>query len=314
MTTRPSKSASKKAFRDLAVFDRFAEEGHSLRAHFDTRFADPRRATRDRFVWDFWNVPGQYTALRTPAFEYFPKKIYEAFHRELVQFGRDAFGCHDVSPPWLSCYINGCSQELHGDLPHGPLAFVYSLTRFPSPHFRGGETLLLRNEILDYWSDFVSERSIEEKDVLRTIAPNFNRLTVFDPRIPHGVRRVDGTMNPVEGRLVIHGWFVNPRPFVVGPVSEDQIATLCAGLMNHLAPSFDPPLPFAGLLSLRFTVSRTGAAGAPRILVDTTRVPAHFEPRRKEIVRRATRFIAAYPFGKARAPSTVTLPLVFAQS
>jgi len=41
---------------------------------------------------------------------------------------------------------------------------------------------------------------------------------VFDPRIPHGVRTVTGTHDPREGRLVIHGWFVQPRPFIRGPL------------------------------------------------------------------------------------------------
>lgn len=54
----------------LLVVDSFAAEARALRSHFDARFADPRRATTDRFVWDLWHVPGQYTALRTPAWEY----------------------------------------------------------------------------------------------------------------------------------------------------------------------------------------------------------------------------------------------------
>ena len=108
--------------------DGFAPEAKALRATFDERFAEPRSTRGDRFVWDWWHVPGQYTALRTPAWTYFPKKVYEAFHRRLVEWGRKTLGCHDISPPWLSLYIDGCRQELHGDLPHGPWAFVYSLT------------------------------------------------------------------------------------------------------------------------------------------------------------------------------------------
>ena len=42
--------------------------------------------------------------------------------------------------------------------------------------------------------------------------PLFNRLTVFDARIPHGVRRVEGTRDPRHGRLVLHGWFTAPSP------------------------------------------------------------------------------------------------------
>ena len=99
--------------RNLVIVDDFAREGRALRGVFDTRFAEPRSTRRDRFVWDWWHVPGQYTALRTPAWEYFPKPLYEKFHRRLVAWGRETLGCHDISPPWLSCYVDGCRQELH---------------------------------------------------------------------------------------------------------------------------------------------------------------------------------------------------------
>ena len=113
-------------------------------------------------MWDWWHVPDQYTALRTPAGEYFPKPLYERFHRRLVAWGRATLGCHDISPPWLSCYVDGCRQELHGDLPHGPWAFVYSLTPWRGRVFRGGETVLLRDEVLDFWHDFASTRALEQ--------------------------------------------------------------------------------------------------------------------------------------------------------
>src|SRR5690348_2451735 len=169
--------------RSAIIVDRFAPEVRALRAVFDARFAEPRTTRADRFVWDWWHVPGQYTALRTPAWTYFPRKVYESFHRRLVAWGRETLGCHDISPPWLSLYIEGCRQELHGDLPHGPFAFVYSLTSWNKRAFAGGETLLLRDEVLDFWHDFRSVRAVEEHELLRAIQPRFDRLTVFDPRI-----------------------------------------------------------------------------------------------------------------------------------
>ena len=53
--------------RSVIIVDRFAPEVRELRAVFDARFASPREAHRARFVWDYWHVPDQYTALRTPA-------------------------------------------------------------------------------------------------------------------------------------------------------------------------------------------------------------------------------------------------------
>ena len=299
--------------RALVIVDQFAPEARQLRDVFDERFAEPRSTRADRFVWDWWHVPGQYTALRTPAWLYFPKRLYESFHRRLVAWGREALGCHDISPPWLSLYVDGCRQELHGDLPHGPFAFVYSLTNWRGRAFAGGETLMVRDEVLDFWHDFTSVRGVEEAELLRAIEPRFDRLTVFDPRIPHGVRTVTGTRDPREGRLVIHGWFVQPRPFVRGPLSvrtlSARVEELGAQLGNWLTE-----LPVAGVLALSFTVTRTGSISNARVLSDTTRVPRAFERQRASLVRRLRQSVAGWKLGKQRAPSQVTLPIVFERS
>ncbi|HEX7703960.1 MAG TPA: 2OG-Fe(II) oxygenase [Kofleriaceae bacterium] len=294
--------------RSAVIVDNFAPEARGLRGVFDDRFAEPRSTRGDRFVWDWWHVPGQYTALRTPAWTYFPRGIYEAFHRRLVAWGRETLGCHDISPPWLSCYVDGCRQDLHGDLPHGPWGFVYSLTNWRGRAFRGGETLMLRDEVLDYWDGFRSEQSIEEGDLVRAIEPKFGRLTVFDPRIPHGVREVTGTRDPREGRLVIHGWFVQPRPFVVGPLRVRDLVARTEDLDEVLATA---AVPLAGMLALAFDVDRAGRAQRVRVLSDTTRVAAASEADRARLVRKLRKTVAAWKFAKQRGTSKVTLPLVF---
>ena len=295
----------------LLVVDRFAPEAGALRAHFEQRFADPRAATRDRFVWDLWNVPGQYTALRTPAWEYFPREAYEAFHQRLVWWGRRTLGCHDVSPPWLSCYVNGCEQRLHGDLPHGPVAFVFSLTRWDRRTFRGGETLLVRDEVLDFWRGFTSTRAVEEPEVLDEVPARFNRLVAFDPRIPHGVRRVDGSMDPTEGRLVIHGWFVQPRPFIEGPLPEKALTHAIGRVTEAIAPVLEQGLPLAGLLSLGFTVTPAGTVTSLRTLADTTRTPVDQDAGRRRLLSLARKALKSHVFPRRAKASRVTLPLVF---
>jgi len=294
----------------VLIVDRFAPEAAKLRATFDARFTNPRGTGADRFVWDYWHVPGQYTALRTPAWTYFPAAIYRQFHERLVHWGRATLGCHDVSPPWLSLYVEGCRQELHGDLPHGPWAFVFSLTNWRQRTFRGGETLLVRDEVLDFWHDFASVRGVEQRELIRTIEPKFARLTVFDPRIPHGVRTVTGTHDPREGRLVIHGWFVQPRPFIRGPLTARALADRINDLTDQLGDWLGT-LPIAGLYSVAFDVDRRGVVRNVAALSDTTRVPHADERARTRLVRKVREHIAGWRFGTQRTPSRVTLPLVF---
>lgn len=292
----------------------FESHARALRSHFDKRFAEPRKARGDRFVWDYWHVPGQYTALRTPAWEYFPKATYERWHRQLVAWGREHLGCHDISPPWLSVYVEGCRQELHGDLPHGPFAFVFSLTRWQERTFRGGETLLMRDEILDHWAGAaqdVDKAGLEEGNILESVAPEFARLLVFDPRIPHGVRRVEGTHDPREGRAVLHGWFVQPRPFVEGPLSEDAFGQAIQQVLGELPAHVPDTITLSGTLCLRFTVTPAGKVRDARILVDTLRTPAPLRQVRDDLVAWALGRVKKLTFPKAARASTATLPLVF---
>ena len=296
--------------RSVVVEDGFFSGGRALRRHFEERFADPRSATQGRFAWDYWHVPGQYTALRTPAWTYFPKALYDRFHQHLVWWGRRALGCHDVSPPWLSCYVEGCEQRLHGDLPHGAWAFVYSLTPWQQRRFQGGETLLLREDVLDYWSGFVSTRGVEEPELLREVAPRFDRLVVFDPRLPHGVRRVTGTQDPREGRLVIHGWFVQPRPFIEGPLAPDALSLHIPQLLERAADALPEGASPAGLVSVSFKVTPGGAVSGAHLLCDTTRVPAHQEKGRKAFIAELLRAVRALRFPRYPRGSRVTLPVV----
>ncbi|HVY60720.1 MAG TPA: 2OG-Fe(II) oxygenase, partial [Planctomycetota bacterium] len=204
-----------------------------------------------------------------------------------------------------------CRQEMHADLPHGPWAFVFSLTRWAGRSFKGGETLLLRNEVLDFWSDFVSERSVEEEAIIRQVEPKFNRLTVFDPRIPHGVRRVEGTHDPRESRLVIHGWFVQPRPFVEGPLAAPALQSRIDELVGKIGEILGGKIAPAGTLAFGFNVGGDGKVAALRLLSDTTRVPATEEEERKRFVRAVTAAIKALSFPRTHGTSHVTLPLVF---
>lgn len=297
--------------KSVLTVDSFFENASTMRAHFDERFSDPRSTRADRFIWDYWHVPDQYTALRTPAYHFFPQKLYEQFHNHLVWWGRRTLGCHDISPPWMSCYIDGCRQEMHGDLPHGPWAFVFSLTPWKKRKFSGGETILLKEEILSYWQGFTSSRGLERGDIIQEVPSLFNRLTVFDPRIPHGVREVEGPRDVRDGRLVIHGWFVQPRPFVEGPLPLSSLQGAIDDLSGSLNELFAQGLEVMGVLSLRFQVSPSGAVGKIDTLSNALRHPGGDARIEKALIKHIQKFLSTSSFGKQKKPSTVTLPLVF---
>jgi hypothetical protein len=61
---------------------------------------------------------------------------------------------------------------------------------------------------------------LEHRDLMTLVPPLFGRLTVFDPRLPHGVRLVRGTQDPRKGRLVLHGGSWQPCAVDIGAFHE----------------------------------------------------------------------------------------------
>ena len=111
---------------------------YALRGMFETHNDDPRRVHEYRFVWDYWHVPGQYTQLRTPAADYFPKEQFEALEEALLTYARETLGC---SCDGASVAVRLRQWDASGDragVPRGPFAFVLSLTNWDKRRFTGG--------------------------------------------------------------------------------------------------------------------------------------------------------------------------------
>src|SRR5207302_3836255 len=114
------------------------------------------------------------------------------------------------------------------DSDNGQFAFVYSLTR-NERKTTGGETIVLREGDL-------FRRNLDTPQAGRgfyeTIAPRFNRLVVFDDRLVHGVERIEGSMDPTEGRFVLHGHVRATGPVVVGALGEQQVSAAVAEIWD----------------------------------------------------------------------------------
>lgn len=290
--------------------ERFYDRAEDLRKHFEQNFATRKDISPQRFVWDYWYVENQYKLLRTPAYEYFPEKVYYPFHKFLVNWGRENLGCHDVSPTWLSYYIDGFSQNMHSDVPHGPWAFVFSL----SPHkrkFTGGETFILKPQVLNYWNHFLEDMDHEENSFVEKIPANFNRLVVFDPRFPHGVTEVRGTQDPLQARLVIHGWFVEPRPYVVGPLTTLQTQRVLEPAIHQLSQALQDVGPIHGTMSLRLEVAKSGTVSSLRWLTNTIVGLENNAVQTKLVIKLISRICSSMKFPKAQRASSVTVPLLF---
>lgn len=292
------------------IEDHFYPDANKLRKVFDDRFENPKSTSPERFVWDYWYVPDQYRLMRTPAYHYFPQTIYKKFHSYLVQWGRENLGCHDISPTWLSYYVDGCHQQLHADVPHGPWAFVFSLTP-KKRKFKGGETLILRPTVLNYWQNFVHAEGRELSSFVERIPSNFNRLTIFDPRFPHAVTEVDGTHDPREARLALHGWFVEPRPYVQGPLSTAQVHKSLEHALYHLQEAMPQLGDIHGTLSLRIDVGTSGSVKKLNILTNTVVGLEDDQRQKKFLGKLISNIFSGLEFPRASKESKITVPLLF---
>ncbi len=285
----------------------FYPKASGLRTFFEDQFADPRSLNPKRFVWDYWHVPQQYAHLRTPAYHYFPKTMYQHFHSYLVHWTRRELGCWDISPPWLSYYVDGCFQNVHSDHPHGPWAYVFSLTVNPK-NFQGGETFIFRKEALSYWKSS-QQNYFEDSHFLKKLSPRFNKLILFDPRIPHGVTPVSGVSDPLKARLVIHGWLSHPKTFVDGFLPAKLVErNLNKAFQKVEALSSSGPA-LQGVCSLSLHVATTGKIKKAQfktcsVLDSSGEIPKRF-------LKQVLKFYSELQFPVARGNSQITIPLLF---
>lgn len=296
--------------KSYSTYSQFYPDFKMLRHEFESHFKNSKSTDAKRFVWDFWYDEDQYHLIRTPAFHYFSKKNYQNFHSYLVQWGRENLGCHDISPPWLSYYVDGCYQNLHSDVPHGPWAFVYSLT--PSKkQFRGGETLILKSQTLNYWSNFIEQKNHEYKNFVDRIESKMNQLVVFDPRFPHGVTEVKGTRDPLKSRLVIHGWFVNPRPYVVGGLATRHVQAALLPQFNFLNDVLTKIDLMNGTMSCRLQVAKSGKVKSYTLVSDSVLSITGNLQDENYLHRELKSIFSSTNFSPAKNSSTITIPLIF---
>lgn len=243
--------------RDLAA---------AMRAGIDAHFADPmaHRAETHQ-VWNYWFVPDHYTYLRTRPEKIVKMKLVETFMTALRNWSLNTLGFGNITWPMLSLYVPGCRQSWHNDAGNGRFGFVYSLSR-DTRRTIGGDILIQRAG--DPFRNYAA-RPAAGSDLHDRIEPRFNRLVVFDDRLPHAVEQVDGSMDPVEGQFVLHGHLSESGPAVQGALSPAEIAEPVAAVLREFAEEAAARIAlFHGPLSLRFVVGKSGSVTACDVLLD----------------------------------------------
>jgi hypothetical protein len=241
-----------------------ADEAEALRTPIDAHFSEPHEhRTETHFIWNYWYVPGLYTYLRANPEQVIPRDRVAGFHAALTRWAGETLGLARVSWPTLSLYVDGCGQGIHNDSANGRFGYVYSLTR--ERQGRGGETIVFKEG-----DPFRSRMSRADAGIglYDLVPPLFNRLVLFDDRMPHGVQRVEGSMDPTDARIVLHGHISEAGPIVTGPLPARIVEAARVAALDAALAAFPETGPLHhGPLCIRLEIAPHGRVSDCRVLV-----------------------------------------------
>lgn len=292
-----------------SVIPDFFDEPDRLRQGVEAHFADPHTHTTVKHqLWNYWFVPGTYTYLKTMPERVIDPAVVERFVARLREVAFERFGLATVYWPYLSLYVAGCFQGLHNDASAARLGYVYSLTRWDTRNFVGGETLLFRED--GYFATGAIARPGATATFYELVPALWNQLLVFDDRIPHAVPRLEGTMNPLDGRLVLHGHLAESEWSVRGALKQAEAAPVVAAALEAERRAV-PEGAYHGILSVRLYVTPEGTVREARALLDRVMKLAPDPALPAYDSAPALARLAALRLPPAAGPSDITLPLVF---
>jgi hypothetical protein len=281
-----------------------------MRAAIDRHFAEPYRQSAEHQVWNYWYVPDMYTFLRTSPDKVLGRELLDRFHAALTAWAWNVLGLGHVTYPYLSLYVDGCSQSIHNDSTNGRFGYVYSLT-WDQRETRGGETIVFHEG--DLYRRCLTTMTGGKGGLYDMIEPCFNRLAIFDDRMPHGVNRIEGSMNPVHGRLVLHGHISETGPGVRGPVGPQLVGPLVEAAANEALSGFEMRCDPYGPIVVRLEILPDGSVGQARLVLDRLAFPdgASTDGMAEAVVEavKAVRFPAAVEPTEAVVPVLVGGPL-----
>lgn len=283
----------------------FCEEAEAMRQVLDACFKD---AYTNSIDWQYFCDPRMYTYLRAAPQNVFPKQMFDRFMHRLRSWCMENLGLAPMSMPYLHLMVNGCRLGLHSDFHNGVWGYVYSLTNWERRQFVGGETLLLRDGIPSYKKHHVHGEVIYELHPAK-----FNQLLVFDDRIVHATPAIEGSMDPLEGRIALVGHIRATSPVVSGSIGGREARSVVSDALPHLRDRIRNYRDVQGTVSYRLAVAMTGVVESVTTLTDNLVTPftgyEHSDAVAavKSIVQQT---LAGLKFPAAEGRSAVTVPVL----
>jgi hypothetical protein len=294
----------------FAVVPSFHENAPRLREAVLAHFARPHAAGPQHHIWNYWYVPDAYAYLRADPAAILPADGLRALVAQINLWAENRYGLRCAARPRLSMYVNGCFQNPHNDATNGRMGWVYSLSPDEPRPFRGGETLLFRIDTLNYWKSGAFREPRGPGQIYDSVPPSFNQLLAFDDRIVHAVAPIQGTMDPADARIVLHGHFHEAGVILYGALAPAAVEAVVKAGLEALEPQLPSLGDVSGLLTIRAHVSRHGEVVRLQTLFNglgttdspTGRVPAH-------VYEELRGWAARLRFPRAESDSSVVIPI-----
>ena len=292
----------------FAAFDGFlpAEDAQAMRAAAEAHFQEPyKHRPETHHVWNYWYVPGIYTYLRAVPERVLGQELVTRFYERLRHWATERLGLSSVTWPMLSLYVDGCGQGIHNDSTNGRFGYVFSLTR-NDRQSRGGETIVWKEG--DPFRTRLT-RADAGAGLYDLVPPVFNRLVLFDDRMPHGVQHIEGSMDPLDGRLVLHGHISEGDAVVQGPLTPQTVQSLLAPALDRALDAFpETEKLHHGPLTLRLEIGPDGRLADCRILVNRVARSDGGDP--EPLVAKIVDTVTALRFPPGGAPTHVVFPVL----
>ncbi|HEV2186601.1 MAG TPA: hypothetical protein VGR70_05315 [Stellaceae bacterium] len=295
----------------LVVVDGFlpVELATAMREDIDRHFTGQHANNPNTHqIWNYLFAPQLSAYMQTS-----PEKIIDGeritlFCNALKAWSIGTLGMGRVTRPQLDFHSAGCSQGFCNEPRNGRFAFVYSLTR-DARRTVGGDTLVMREG--DPFRAHLTTPATQH-GFCDIVEPRFNRLLIFDDRLMHAVSRLEGSMDPVEGRFVLCGHLSEAGPMIGGALPPDAVTRPIDFLLNTFA--IDAAARIAlhrGVLSIRLLIDPSGSVAACDVLNDRVIHPdpddVEWEHLREDLVER----FRMLKFSPATSETVVIQPIVF---
>ena len=156
---------------------------------------------------------------------------------------------------------------------------------------------------------------VETAQLTNLIEPKFGRLTVFDPRLPHAVRAVEGARDPRHGRIVLHGWFTSPTPFITGALPEEVATPALNAVLGPLYEALGELPPAVGTATIRLTLGAGGDVENLEVLTNTVMMRPEgcedLDDARVDLLGHICDHLIESEWPEADGETQITLPFIF---